>query len=1080
MSGLEPERSPDFAQEAKIELEKAEGVSREDIEAALAALSGDDAIDSNHSYAWVRQAVQDALQKAETSGDGLVEIQDKEGNEQKEGIPVDYLIEGLLQKIGHDDIITSYKSIVEDEDDRETWGATPEGRSGKEDLINRLKERRDLIIRALERLSEIKAGEGESDRAHWCDLAAELIKKSYRYYEIKRPSSKLDENRAYPSNRWRIELEARHISQDGRSTLHDTDPNYALAEKELTRRLEVRLSSPNESAEPEPSDDGSTSMIYTPRSDLAPPDETDIATTQSESPEPIESTGSLAIAPPPENKPEGNDDSGEGSEPSHTPPSPPRPQPTPPVPPVPPPPTDNNRRILARKEAENIIKAMEEEEKNRLIERALDRAGFFGSLLFRKRITKEVVDSGEYRVPDNVRATIREYTLSRALDRNITASGGEVRRLMDHFGYELDEMGEFRPPHPDSNTGWLGRLLRPNRAKTTGATFLGGMALGHIARNAIAGVLGAVGGGALAGGLFGFLRGKREAAEATTSGESWTRELDAALASQEEAAIELACHKVERIFADENARNEFFRDRTRMEASKILERYREGIRRLSLNRMANELARSYDTEQERDNAVAERYTAFCHEMAEGEEQFMRTHGGAYQSALEQELRIIRVPAPGDLSEDEQRIRRQVEIGYNRDTNERRRIRRGIVARSAIRGALVGGIAGGIGWYVGNLLSNLSGGGGEAAAVGTSEEVGGSAVGTGTSETPQHWGLFSNENYMREQGFTVAAAKQQGFENILNHPDCPTQVFDGVAYAGTDQGAALREAVLTWKDLDLRGMDQVRLANLMNFAGDPSVAPGVDAGSYRISLEQVQAVIDHIRDNGEIGILDANKVMANVGMREVATAITTSPVGEAGQEAAKTMWPGWPLIAGAAGYAGGYGVDNARRRAEIDTTNASGPIAPPPLGVRGPLAPIAPRPPEPEPEVEPAPEPPPATKQTATESENTGSEERKKELRDNLQIEGLYTADKLINDIRQGDNALARLGLGNNPPARARILIDNIRQRASEQNFTLSDLFKGLSLRNDTLDFLIKELATARLRDYDELQSLEAAKEGPKT
>jgi len=637
---------------------------------------------------------------------------------------------------------------------------------------------------------------------------------------------------------------------------------------------------------------------------------------------------------------------------------------------------------------------------------------------------------------------------------------------MDRFGYELDEMGEFRPPHPDSNTGWLGRLLRPNRAKTTGATFLGGMALGHIARNAIAGVLGAVGGGALAGGLFGFLRGKREAAEATTSGESWTRELDAALASQDDLAIEVACHKVERIFADENARNEFFRDRTRMEASKILERYREGIRRLSLNRMANELAESYDTEQERDNAVAERYTTFCHEMAEGEEQFMRAHGEAYRSALEQELRIIRVPAPGDLSEDEQRIRRQVEIGYNRDTNERRRIRRGIVARSAIRGALVGGIAGGIGWYVGNLLSNLSGGGGEVAAVGTGEEAGGSAVGTGTSETPQHWGLFSNENYMREQGFTVAAAKQQGFENILNHPDCPTQVFDGVAYAGTDQGAALREAVLTWKDLDLRGMDQVRLANLMNFAGDPSVAPGVDAGSYRISLEQVQAVIDHIRDNGEIGILNANEVMANVGMREVATAIATSPVGEAGQEAAKTMWPGWPLIAGAAGYAGGYGVDNARRRAEIDATNASGPIAPPPLGVRGPLAPIVPRPPEPEVESEPASEPPP----TETGSENTGSEGRKKELRSNLQIEGLYNTDKLIEAIKEVDKGIKIPLLSNDIETRTLLLVGKIKQKADDSDFNLPALF-GDHVTENTLNSLVKRLATELLRNYDELQSL---------
>ncbi|HPM27750.1 MAG TPA: hypothetical protein PLX55_01105 [bacterium] len=996
MSGRGSEGEPDLAQEAKIELEKAEGVSREDIEAALVALSDDGVIDSNHSYAWVKTAVQNALKQAEQNDDGLVEIQDKEENKQKEGIPVDYLIEGLLQKIGHGDTVTSYKGIVENEDDRETWGETPDGNSGKESLISKLEAIKDASSQGL------------------CELAIKLIKASHRYYEIKRPSTALDGGGQYSGNHWRTKLEAHYVSRDGRGTSNNKEENYIkLAEKELTRRLEVRL-------------------------------------------------GSSAVAPPPPEPPE-----------PPQPPQPPEPEPIH---------ITGEQAGRATKEAGEIIAAMQAEEKNRLIERALDRAGFFGSLLFRKKIIKEVESAGEYQVPESIQKTIKEYTLSKVINKNITASGGEVFRLMDKFGYKTDREGQFIPPHPDSNTGWLGRLLRPNRAKTTGATFLGGMALGHIARNAIAGVLGAVGGGALAGGLFGFLRGKREAAEATTSGESWTRELDAALASQDDLAIEVACHKVERIFADENARNEFFRDRTRMEASKILERYREGIRRLSLNRMANEEAGSepYAIIEERNNAVAEKYAAFCHEMAEGEEQFMRTYTEAYQNALGRELRIISVSAQSDLNLNEKGQREAVEKGYNRDTNERRRIRRGIVARSAIRGALVGGIAGGIGWYVGNLLSNLSGGGGEIAAVGTGEEAGGSAVGTGTSETPQHWGLFSNENYMREQGFTVAAAKQQGFEDILNHPDCPTQVFDGVAYAGTDQGAALREAVLTWKDLDLRGMDQVRLANLMNFAGDPSVAPGVDAGSYRISLEQVQAVIDHIRDNGEIGILDANKVMANVGMREVATAIATSPVGEAGQEAAKTMWPGWPLIAGAAGYAGGYGVDNARRRAELDATNASGPIAPPPLGVRGPLAPIAPRPPEPEPESEPAPGPPSTTESIATEPENTGSEERKEKLKKKLQIEGLYNTDDLISAIEEVDEGITLPVLAGNIKARALLLVDKIKQKANTtNNFDLSALF-GNSVSEGTLEQLVEVLATELLRNYDELQSLGAAKEGPKT
>lgn len=628
--------------------------------------------------------------------------------------------------------------------------------------------------------------------------------------------------------------------------------------------------------------------------------------------------------------------------------------------------TDTERRE-ANSLADNILTAMRDEERNRLIERGLDGAGFFKSVFFPGKVVSEI-DTADaqgnrrYDASPEIEAMIREYALQLVTNQQITASGNEVFRLMQSRGFviDLNRNGQFVPQHADSS--WLNRLVHFDRSKTTGLNFLGGMAIGYTAKRTLshlvstlaplAGGLGAaIGIGTVIGAGSGALVGKREGSEATSSGESWTSELDAALATSQEGQIRLACHKIEKIFNDPRANREFFRGRTRMEASRVLQRYREGIRRLALIEMSRNVARERDaregfgSEQERDAFVAEKYAQFCRTMAQGEGQVMTSFGNSYSQALLREVGIIaedvggsQVPgtradadvvpnAPG-INPADQNIRRQIEAGYARDTQIRRRQRQRIVATSVVRGAIMGAGAGAVGWYVGNWFAGLIDPhhGAAVAGAGAHADVPGGHSGVGP-EGMGHTPFFTNDNTMPEQGFTVEHAQQLGFGELMNDQRCPTAFLDGHAFVGTDQGAALREAVLLWRDdLNLHDMNPEHLANLMNFAGSPDSAVPHDSGAgYHIMREQVQAIIDHVWNNGEVAeanIFDANQIMVDQAMRSASEAAgTVAPAtAAAAGETAKGIWPGWLLLAGATGWAAGYGADSARRNDQIRATN----------------------------------------------------------------------------------------------------------------------------------------------------------------
>lgn len=572
------------------------------------------------------------------------------------------------------------------------------------------------------------------------------------------------------------------------------------------------------------------------------------------------------------------------------------------------------QRREATKMAENMIREMEREERERLIQRSLDSAGFLGALFFRGRHVDKVTKEGNFLITPEIRQLIEEYCLREVTGQMITRSGDEVRRLMHQFGFEMNARGEFDPPH--QQVGFdarypgdsAARIL--NRIKPTGGNFLFGMGLGYATRAAITGIFGglggAVGGGILTGGIFGFLRGRREGTESFYSGEAWLNEVNAGLNSGTEAQIELACHKVEMILGNEEQREQFFRNRTRMEAARLLERYREGIRRLALIRMTNEVTdREFNgTEEQRQAFLAQRYAQYCGEMASGgEQQLMYHYGNEYCNALAREVGIISSEQnPPDLQPDDRPAREQVQLSYTNDLNEKQQRYRALVIRATVVGALTGGIAGGLGWYVGHLVSGA---------------IGVQPGSTGIGPDGHHYGTFTNEYSLSHDAFTPESAEAHGLGHLIYDPRCPIRIEDGQLFVGTDQGAALSEATKLWSDqLNFHGMDQNHVYDLMHLAGSHiNQLPVSPEYGYTTSLEQIQAGIDHIATTGDHGIFDFSEVFTRDGIKEAVTTIAAPdyayPV--------PNPWPGWLYVVGGAGFGAGSVYDAMKRSAEIKAT-----------------------------------------------------------------------------------------------------------------------------------------------------------------
>ena len=236
------------------------------------------------------------------------------------------------------------------------------------------------------------------------------------------------------------------------------------------------------------------------------------------------------------------------------------------------------------------------------------------------------------------------------------------------------------------------------------------------------GAVGAIAGG-LTGGLFGYLRGRRDAAEVMQSGESWIRELEAALKTREVGPIEGVCHKIEMIFNDPAARHEFFQNRPRLEALRVLRLYQEAMRRLGMIRMANEIARAAPeagSEKDVQSRAAEIYTRFNQEMAAtdergntviNEEWFGALYAG-YGQAIDRERRVVGVGegVEAPIGDEEQMAREETEAMWIETARNRRREARWRIAQHMIQSSILQAATGSAGALAGLSLMSLFPGG----------------------------------------------------------------------------------------------------------------------------------------------------------------------------------------------------------------------------------------------------------------------------------------------------------------------------------------------------------------------------------
>lgn len=527
----------------------------------------------------------------------------------------------------------------------------------------------------------------------------------------------------------------------------------------------------------------------------------------------------------------------------------------------------------------------EQEERDRIYTQRLDKMGFLGAL-FRSRAERREAnkfsiaeDSPEMR---HIRSYAYEQALRQILERRwtdqarinrligqlIPESQRQANRLMEQTTFGSDARGFSREMWARDRTGalvptgerdipfgegtWWGRLFEPRRVRPTGGIFLGGAGLGFLARQGISRVIGLIGtglgwsmvGGGIAGGVMGFLKGRRQATEALYSGEAWSRELDTALASGNEDEIRRACFKVENLLGARQ--NEIFRDRSRVEALGVISRYQEGLRRLALGRISRETAEAAPGlgEDEKRTLAADKYAELCRAVAADERKLMESPAfySVYKNAILDELRVIgpeEVSAPGGpsypiasreisgraLTAAEQAKKDALRGDLESQIKEKKGRWWRIAGTAALKGALLGAVAGGVGWWVGHWISGMLSGHGQDAATaaggahhgavpgpgapgpeGAVPAPGGVVPGPGglvphgTEVAPaggQHWIQLTNRFTIPQQEFTEAHARAIGFGDVLDKYQYAIDTYadpaTGIHYAQYDIGGYIREA-----------------------------------------------------------------------------------------------------------------------------------------------------------------------------------------------------------------------------------------------------------------------------------------------
>jgi len=198
---------------------------------------------------WIVNAVRGAVEKIKGSGGNSFEVKDSEGNSQQEGVPVDRLINFLIDQIDPDSTVEFTKR-----DSYETL--RDEVLTAVMHPINRLSQaaKSELPLKTAEIVSNIDYILAEGDKIpeqyrKRLELVKTLLENSARYFDLDRPSAKKSpETGRYDANHWRTKLEAYYIYQEnGGQPVEQarqaevSQQYYQDAAERLNQRREVML-----------------------------------------------------------------------------------------------------------------------------------------------------------------------------------------------------------------------------------------------------------------------------------------------------------------------------------------------------------------------------------------------------------------------------------------------------------------------------------------------------------------------------------------------------------------------------------------------------------------------------------------------------------------------------------------------------------------------------------------------------------------------------------------------------------------------------------------------------------------------
>jgi len=516
----------------------------------------------------------------------------------------------------------------------------------------------------------------------------------------------------------------------------------------------------------------------------------------------------------------------------------------------------------------------------------------------------------------------RDYKLSEeqvTLIENLVAEGTaqnanegslkEVRELARACGITFDANWQIQKT-PDAAMGKILAKILPKSVTTFLVAGGAGMAVRTTIRGLVGGVLGAAGGGAVVGGLFGYWRGLEMGREAVFGGEAWYNEVTAQMKTGSPKEIRSAVGKIYRLLGNESERSKYFKNRSQLEIIRLLDLQRKGLESLAIYTMAEAFAEGANegeitTEDEMREKAAAKYVELCGSSAAADDNM----AVEYNAALSRAIGIVKPGLTAEGVLDKQR-QGEIEKDYRGRIAAKKKVTGEVAKKAALYGALAGGLAGGAGFLLGHLIADQISGH-------AAEHAGQQAA----SETVIHNMSFENINGGPNGGLSLDQMFHPGSEysDILSDPRCPVPIMhDGIAMYGTDQGAALREAFRYAFDHNMIKMPEAyvgderfmnHICNLMYFAGhDANPLPG----NYDFTSVQLQKVFDNIilNGNGNMGVFNVGDILAKSALDSAA---------EHGSSWVSEL-PKWALLAAAGGAMVGLNEADRRLAERLRTTD----------------------------------------------------------------------------------------------------------------------------------------------------------------